>query len=111
MLILTEEAVKQIREAAKQSNSEGLALRLAARRQPDGSIEYLMGFDEQKEHDLEVKSGGVTVVVGAEHAPLLQGATMDFAEVEPGQKSFIFLNPNDPHYVPPGKDETEHRLS
>jgi len=41
------------------------------------------------------------VVYSPDDAPLLQGATLDYVELESGQSDFIFLNPNDPHYVPP----------
>ena len=34
---------------------------------------------------------------------MLRGATLDFVELEPGDFQFIFLNPNDPNYVPPVK--------
>jgi len=33
--------------------------------------------------------------------PLLDQATMDYVEIEPGQFHFIFLNPKDPNYRPP----------
>ena len=32
---------------------------------------------------------------------LLAGTTLDYVELQPGVRSFIFLNPNDPGYVPP----------
>lgn len=111
LMNVTEDAATQIREAAKQSGCEGMPLRLAARRESDGRIEYLMGFDEAKEEDLDVKTDGVTIVISVEHAPLLQGATMDFGEIEDGQKNFIFINPNDPHHVAPKEDKGQHRLS
>ena len=38
----------------------------------------------------------------AEHyVPLLDAATLDYVELEPGEPQFIFLNPKDPTYVPP----------
>jgi iron-sulfur cluster assembly protein len=33
--------------------------------------------------------------------PLLDQATLDFVEMEPGQFHFIFLNPKDSGYRPP----------
>ena len=31
----------------------------------------------------------------------MEGATLDYVEIEPGDFNFIFMNPNDPSYVPP----------
>ena len=101
MLKLTDAAIKQIGIAAAQGGAEGLALRLAANRSDDGSINYLIGFDEPKEEDFKIESDGVTVVIEPEHINMLDGATMDFVELEPNDFRFIFLNPNDENYIPP----------
>jgi len=79
----------------------GLALRIAARRRTDGSIDYVMGLDEPAETDRRVDAFGVTVVVAPTSTELVDGMTLDFVEMEPGRSDFIFLNPNDPHFVPP----------
>lgn len=101
MITLTPQAIKQIRSSATQGNAEGLALRLAARQKADGSLDYGMGFDEVHDDDMTFDFEGVEVAIHPEHGPLLKGATLDFAELEPGKYHFIFLNPNDPHYRPP----------
>lgn len=101
MFQLTERAAIQIIKAAQDNDTTGLALRLAATWQPDGSIEYIMGFDDHKTEDLHLTSNGVDIVFSPAYKELLQGATMDFVELEDGDFRFIFLNPNDPHYVPP----------
>ncbi|MEJ2142526.1 MAG: iron-sulfur cluster assembly accessory protein [Gammaproteobacteria bacterium] len=113
MIKVTPEAAKQITESAKQAQSEGLALRIAAKRKDDGTIDYMMGFDDANyDEDIEVTSEGVKLVTGADYVELLNGMTIDFVEIEPGQYNFIFLNPNDPSYQPPSEDEnpTEHLL-
>lgn len=101
MLKLTKTAADQVRHAAEQSGIEGLSLRFAAHRRPDGTIEYLMGFDEVKDEDIRYKSEGINVLLAPEHALLLDETVMDFVELEPGMRQFIFLNPKDPEYVPP----------
>ena len=113
MINVTPEAAKQISESAKQGQSEGLALRIAAKRKDDGSIEYMMGFDDAHyDEDIEVTSEGVKLVTGAGYVELLNGMTIDFVEIEPGQFNFIFMNPNDPSYQAPSESEnpTEHHL-
>ncbi len=101
MFKVTLAAADQVREAAKQSGTEGMALRLAASQKPDGSIDYVMGFDEAKDDDISFNSEGVELVMAPEHVPLLEQATMDFVELDEGDRQFVFLNPKDPNYVPP----------
>jgi iron-sulfur cluster assembly protein len=101
MITLTPEAAKQIRQSAKQGNLEGLPLRLAGTKNDDGSIHYGMGFDDVKEDDTTYTSEGVDIVVSVISRELLDGMTVDYVELEPGKPQFIFMNPNDPAYVPP----------
>jgi iron-sulfur cluster assembly protein len=42
--------------------------------------------------------------MAGEYGPLLNGTTIDFVEIEPGKHHFIFMNPNDANYTPPGSD-------
>lgn len=101
MFKLTRAAAEQVLRAARQGGTEGLSLRLAASRKPDGSIDYRMGFDEATEDDIRMSSEGIDLVMTPEQVPLLDQATMDYVEIEPGQHSFIFLNPKDPSFVTP----------
>ena len=68
-------------------------LRIAARSLPDGGIDYGMGFDEQREFDLELVTQGVNILIGPASRALLEGVTLDFVELEPGQLHFIFIPP------------------
>jgi iron-sulfur cluster assembly protein len=100
-ITVTEAAARQIGEAAKQGDTQGMALRIAAKRKQDGSIDYAMGFDEAKQDDDRVEVSGIDIVVAPTSSELLNGMTLDFVELEPGTSEFIFLNPNDSHYIPP----------
>ena len=97
MITVTPIAVQQIQESAARGDMEGMALRLAARIIADGSIEYAMGFDERSADDALVSVEGVDFLIHESHQPLLNGATLDFAEVSPGQSGFVFRNPNALH--------------
>ncbi|MEJ1353269.1 MAG: iron-sulfur cluster assembly accessory protein, partial [Candidatus Sedimenticola sp. (ex Thyasira tokunagai)] len=88
-------------EAAKQGGTEGMALRMAARKKDDGSIEYIMGFDEEREQDTRVDADGTSIVISPDSVALLEEAVMDYVEMAEGDFRFIFLNPKDPTYVPP----------
>lgn len=101
MFKLTPTAVAQVEEAARQGGTKGLALRLAAQSKSDGGIDYRMGFDEGTEDDIRLDCDGVPVVMAPEYVPLLDQATLDYVELEPGQFHFIFLNPKDSGYSPP----------
>lgn len=101
MFKLTRAAAEQVVLSAGNGEYAGMALRIAATRKPDGSLDYGLGFDTPSADDLEVTTEGVKVIISPAHAEHLKGATMDYVEIEPGQHRFIFLNPNDPNYSPP----------
>ncbi|MEW7977126.1 MAG: iron-sulfur cluster biosynthesis family protein [Candidatus Sedimenticola endophacoides] len=105
MFQLTDKAAAQVREAAKVGGTQGMALRLAARQAPDGSIDYMMGFDDKKDDDIEINASGVEVVIAPEYMNLLSEATMDYVEIEEGDFRFIFMNPADANYTPPPVQE------
>jgi iron-sulfur cluster assembly protein len=104
MFKVTPQAAEQVKVAAQQGGTAGMALRLAAQQRPDGSIDYRMGFDEGTEDDIRFNSEGVQIVMAPEYVPLLDSATLDFVELEPGEPQFIFLNPKDPTYLPPSEN-------
>ena len=101
MLTITENAAKQILESARQTESEGMPLRVAAKKQDDGSLEYAMGFDHKGEYDTEFVSNGINVLVSDFSKELIKDATLDYVELNPGSHEFIFVNPNDPNHTPP----------
>jgi iron-sulfur cluster assembly protein len=92
MFTLTAAAAARIREAAVEGGMAELALRVAARRENDGSITYGMGFDEPGEGEQpSLQSDGVTVLIASSSRPLLQDTQLDFVELEPGEFNFIFV--------------------
>jgi iron-sulfur cluster assembly protein len=103
MFTVTKAAAKQIRRSAASSDTEELALRIAASRTGDGGIDYRMGFDDVGVDDALLSTNGVDVVIAAADKTLLNGTVLDYVEIEPGDHRFIFLNPNDPHHRPPAE--------
>jgi iron-sulfur cluster assembly protein len=85
----------------QQAGPGGSGLRIAARLDDKGVIEYGMGFDDAAEGDTRLVSNGITVLVAAASTELLTGATLDYVEINPGEWRFIFINPNDPSHKPP----------
>ena len=101
MISVTPEAAEQIKLSAKQSQAEGLPLRIAATRQADGGIHYGMGFaDQENDQDLSFISEGIKLVISPASLELLNKTEIDFTTLENGEKNFIFKNPNDPNYKP-----------
>lgn len=92
MFTLTPSAAQQIQQAAQASDAEHLALRVAARRDAEGEIEFGMGFDEPGDEDMKLDIEGVAVVIGLEHQALLENTTLDFVELQPGDFNFIFVD-------------------
>ena len=101
MITVTPGAAQQIRIAATQSDADEMGLRIAARRDTDGSLHYAMGFDEARDDDVVAPSEGVALVVSPAHRDLLAGMTLDYVEFEAGDFRFIFINPNDAGAVRP----------
>lgn len=101
MITVTSAAAKQIKISARQGNTEGLPLRIAAKRKEDGSIHYGMGFaDEQHDNDVAFTSEDIAIVVSPLSLDYLSGTELDYVELENGKSDFIFKNPNDPNYKP-----------
>lgn len=93
MFTLTRAAARQIRAAAEASQAGDLALRVAARLDADGSLQYGMGFDDVVEGDATLELEGVAVVIAPSSLELLEGTALDFVEYEPGDFRFIFIPP------------------
>lgn len=99
---ITEDAAEEILQSMSQTNPTTGSLRIAAKRRPDGSIDYAMGFDEADDTDTVLEQYSVEVLIGVTSLDLLAGALLDCVRLETnGAKEFIFLNPNDPQFVPP----------
>ncbi len=90
MISLTKAAADQIRIAASQSGAENMALRIAARVNDAGMLEFGMGFDDERGNDAAVDSWGVTLLINAQSKPYLDDVTIDFTEVAPGESRFVF---------------------
>ncbi len=90
MFSLTPAAAQQIQQAASASGATDLALRIAAKVDPDGSLQYGMGFDEPKDEDMRLDLAGIAVVIGGESQELLFDTVLDFVELTPGEFNFIF---------------------
>jgi len=90
MFTLTCAAAQQIQKAANDSGAQEMVLRVAARMEPDGSLQYGIGFDDPKDEDLKLYLDGVPVVFGGESQELPDATVLDYVELTPGEFNFIF---------------------
>ena len=101
MFSVSKEAAAELKRSMAHHDFDDMPLRIAAQKNPEGAIEYQMGFDEAGPGDVMIGCRGIDVIIAKDHKVLLNGTSMDFVELEDGNKHFIFLNPNDPTFVPP----------
>jgi len=102
LITLTPRAIEQVKHAIIDGGiEEGMGLRLAAKPDGKGSIDYALGFDNPNPEDFRVDCDGVEVYVSPLSEEVLEGTVVDFGEISPGNERFIFMNPNDPNYEPP----------
>ena len=100
MITVTTQAATQILKSSGKDNGTDVYLRLAARRDDDGTMEYGMGFDDPGSDDHVITCEGINILISPACAGLLVGATLDFVEINPGEFRFIFMNPHDESHRP-----------
>jgi iron-sulfur cluster assembly protein len=93
MIKITDAAAEQIRAASNNPDVYGMVLRVAAYQEDDGSVNYGMGFDQEREADEQLIVNGIEILIAASSTPYLQGVTLDFVEMNPGDMRFIFIPP------------------
>lgn len=93
MIKITDAAAEQIRAANNNPDVFDMILRVAAYQEEDGSVNYGMGFDTEREADEHVIVNGIQLLIAPSSTPYLQGVTLDFVEMNPGDMRFIFIPP------------------
>ena len=93
MIKITDAAAEQIRAVANNPDVYGMVLRVAAYQEDDGSVNFGMGFDQEREADEQLIVNGIAILIASSSTPYLQGVTLDFVEMSPGDLRFIFIPP------------------
>ncbi len=95
MITLTDSAAAKVKELLKSEEAEDLALRVAVRPGGCSGYSYEMFFDGDFASDDQQAEFGeaVRVVVDAQSAQLLEGATLDYKDGL-DQSGFAITNPN-----------------
>lgn len=105
MFTVTKAAATELKKSMAHHDFDDMPLRIAAEKNAEGAVDYQMGFDEAGPGDVMIGCKGIDVVIANDHKALLNGTTLDYVQMEDGEMHFIFLNPNDPTFVPPSEDE------
>lgn len=104
MIHISKTAAEQIKQSAEQSEITHTSLRIAIKKNDDGSLHYAMGFDDAiSDDDMKFTSNDIDLVISPSSIALATGMTIDFVELDDKQFNFIFINPNDPNYSPADK--------
>lgn len=93
MIKITDAAAEQIRAANNNPDMFEMILRVAAYQEEDGTVNYGMGFDIEREADEHLIVNGIQLLIAPQSTPYLQGVTLDFVEMSPGDMRFIFIPP------------------
>ena len=93
-IILTEEAVIQLKRIMKEQNvPEEYGLRVGVKGGGCSGFSYILGFDVQKEKDTVSESNGIKVFMEKSHGLYLIGMEIDWHNgLE--NRGFVFNNPN-----------------
>ena len=101
MIKVTPDAAEQIQFSAKQSGIVDAILRIAIKQIEDGSLHYAMGFDDAISHtDLRFEEAGIQLDIAEASQVYAKDMTIDYVELDNGEKNFIFVNPNDKNFSP-----------
>ena len=98
---ISDDAAKQINVASESSESSDWPLRISLNVDNKGKFNYLMGFDQSKEEDLQLKINGINILIDPNSMINLKNTKLDFVAIDGKDKQFIFINPNDPEYRKP----------
>lgn len=93
MIKITDAAAEQIRRANNNPDVYEMILRVAAYQEEDGTVNYGMGFDTERAEDEHLIVNGIQLLIAPQSTPYLQGVTIDFVEMSPGDMRFIFIPP------------------
>jgi iron-sulfur cluster assembly accessory protein len=94
LLSLTEKAIEKVKYfAGSMPDSAGKPLRIFVQGGGCSGFQYGFTFDEKKEGDAVIQTGGIEVVVDPQSATYLKDAKVDFVEDMRGA-GFSVTNPN-----------------
>ncbi|MEL6443993.1 MAG: iron-sulfur cluster assembly accessory protein [Bacteroidota bacterium] len=93
-VILSDRASTEVKKIiANKQIPDGYGLRVGVRGGGCSGMSYILGFDKQKEHDLQFEQDGVAIFMDKRHGLYLMGTTVDYHDGLDA-RGFVFENPN-----------------
>jgi iron-sulfur cluster assembly protein len=91
---LTERAAQEIRNIMSAKNiPEGYHLRVGVKGGGCSGMSYILGFDRQRDHDMEFEVDGIVVYMDKRHGLYLMDTVVDYQDGL-NARGFTFENPN-----------------
>jgi iron-sulfur cluster assembly protein len=95
MITLTDKGAEKVHEflASQAASDETSGLRVGVRGGGCSGFQYMLAFDARRDGDMVVETHGIMLLVDAESAPYVKGATVDYVDGLQGA-GFKVDNPN-----------------
>jgi iron-sulfur cluster assembly protein len=95
MITLTDKGAEKVHEflASQASSDETSGLRVGVRGGGCSGFQYMLAFDAKRDGDVVIETHGISLLVDAESAPYVKGATVDYVDGLQGA-GFKVDNPN-----------------
>ena len=91
---LSDRALSEVKKIqANKQIPDGYGLRVGVKGGGCSGMSYVLGFDQQREHDLDFDVDGVTLLMDKRHGLYLMGTTVDYHDGLDA-RGFVFENPN-----------------
>ena len=93
-VVLTERAASEVQKiVANKQIPDEYGLRVGVKGGGCSGMSYVLGFDKQREHDLQFDVDGIAVYMDKRHGLYLMGTTIDYHDGLDA-RGFVFENPN-----------------
>ena len=96
LIEVTDLAARKLEEVLSEQDKPGNMLRVMVMPGPGGGLQYMLGVEEAaRDDDVVIETESVSMLVDADSAPLINGASIDYVEGLM-RSGFVISNPNAP---------------
>ncbi|MDD9995279.1 MAG: iron-sulfur cluster assembly accessory protein [Dehalococcoidia bacterium] len=96
LIEVTDLAARKLGEVLSEHDKPGNMLRVMVMPGPGGGLQYMLGVEEAaRDDDIVIETDSVSMLVDADSAPLIDGASIDYVEGLM-RSGFVISNPNAP---------------
>ena len=96
LIEVTDLAARKLGEVLSEHDKPGNMLRVMVMPGPGGGLQYMLGVEEEaRDDDIVIETDSVSMLVDADSAPLIDGASIDYVEGLM-RSGFVISNPNAP---------------